>query len=125
MELKAGIDCVTKDCGHPRTHHTLMPKPGTCLIPTCPCKKYREIIAFDTYYETNKSKVLQGGGFANDAGAVQDHLEELIGLFDPTGYTLLDFDQGEEIPLHQYGDEYTWYRAKVSGKDTIIAAISN
>ena len=84
------------------------------------------IIAFDTYYEDdNKPKVLQGGGFANDASAVQDHLEELIGLFDPTGYTLLDFDQGEEIPLERYGSEYTWYRARVNGKNTIIAAVSN
>lgn len=101
-----------------------MPKPGACLIPTCPCKKYREIIAFDTYYETDKPKVLQGGGFANAVGAVQNHLEELVGLFDPTGYTLLHFDDGEELSLHQYGSEYTWYRAKVNGKDTIIAAVS-
>ena len=102
-----------------------MPKPGACLLPTCPCKQYREIIAFDIYYETNKSKVLQGGVFANDISAVQKNLEKLVELFDATGYTLLDFDQGEEIPPHQYGDEYTWYRAKVSGQDAIIAAVSN
>lgn len=117
------IGCTTTGCGHPVVQHVLMP-PGRCLIPSCPCKKYKRIIAFDTYYETDKPKVLQGGGFANAASAVQNSLEELSGLFDPTGYTLLDFETKEESSPDQYGSDYTWYRAKVNGNEAIIAAVS-
>ena len=103
-----------------------MPKPGACQVPSCPCKKYRVIIAYDIYYESNdKPYVLNCGGFANTPSAAQEHLESIIGLFDPTDYTLIDSDQEEEIPLHQYGDEYTWYRVVVNGREAIIAAVSN
>ncbi|KKM73786.1 hypothetical protein LCGC14_1407000 [marine sediment metagenome] len=101
-----------------------MPKPGACQVPACPCRKYKFIVAYDIYYKSDKPNVLDGGGFANTSSTVQEHLESIIGLFDPTGYTLIDFDQGEEIPLHQYGDEYTWYRVIVDGKEAIIAAVA-
>jgi hypothetical protein len=101
-----------------------MPKPGACQVPQCPCKKYRYIIAYDIYHKSDKPNVLNCGGFANTSSAAREHLESIIGLFDPTGYTLIDSDQGEEIPLHQYGDEYTWYHAVVNGKEAIIAAVS-
>lgn len=118
----AGIDCVTPDCGHPIAQHVLMLS-GKCLVPSCPCKKYRYIIAWDIYHKSDKPNILICGGFANTSDAAQEHLDSIIGVFDPTGYTLIA-DHGEEIALHQYGDEYTWYRAIVNGKEAIIAAVS-
>ena len=102
-----------------------MPKAGSCQVPSCPCKRFSEIIAYDIFYEDAEAKKLNGGGFANSVGSVQGSLEKIIESFDPTGYRLFDFDVDEEMELREYGDEYKWYRAQVNGKEAIIAAVRN